>query len=155
MLVADPGPAAAAPDGFLTEPQRVIAEVWKGVDAKFVDRTFNHQDWFALRQKYVHRDYQSVSSAYLSAAEMLSKLDDPYTRFLSPTKFASLIGSATASIAGVGVELLQDSGIVLAGDVEPNSPAAAAGGLVRGDIFESIDGEPIRGLQADDVAGEL
>ena len=40
--------------------------------------------------------------------DMLSKLGDPYTRFLTPSQYQSLYGIATGSVAGIGVSLTGD-----------------------------------------------
>ena len=143
------GPPAAFADGTLTPNQRIVAEAWKAVDKQFYDRSFNgHEDWFKLRDEYAkRRDYASKEDAYEGVAELLAKLDDPYTRFLPPAKFDSLVNSATATVGGVGVELLDGTkqgvggggagggsstarkkgGVVVVGDVQPNSPAERAG----------------------------
>jgi len=44
-LLFAPPPALA-----LNEAQQTVAEVWRTVDRLYLDRTFNGQDWFELRQ---------------------------------------------------------------------------------------------------------
>lgn len=39
----------------LTPENKVVAEAWTIVDATYVDRTFNNQDWFKIRQDLVKR----------------------------------------------------------------------------------------------------
>jgi carboxyl-terminal processing protease len=164
--------AAYAGDQQLTPNQRIVAEVWKSVDKQFYDRTFNgHDDWFKLRDEFVRkRSYNSKEEVYESVAELLSKLDDPYTRFLTPAKLDSLVNSATSTVGGIGVELLDGTktGLslsttseaancaVVVGDVQPNSPAEREG-LVRGDAFEIVDGVSVcnRAMSPDDVASLL
>lgn len=41
----------------LTPEQKVVAQAWMVVDATYVDRTFNNNDWFKLRQSLVKRRY--------------------------------------------------------------------------------------------------
>ena len=155
-----PLPAGATGDGYLTERQHLVAEAWRAVDKKFVDRTFNgHDDWFKLRQDAVRRSYGSDEEAYEAAGEVLSALGDPYTRFLPPAKFESVVNAATSSVGGVGVELLEvdqrgasslqggagggaGSVAVVVGDVQAKSPALAAG-LARGDVITSVDGAAV------------
>ena len=43
----------------LSNEQRVVAEAWSIVDATFVDRTFNNNDWLKIRQTLVKRQYNS------------------------------------------------------------------------------------------------
>jgi hypothetical protein len=41
----------------LSPPQKLIAQTWATVDATFVDRTFNNNDWFQIRQTLIKRRY--------------------------------------------------------------------------------------------------
>ena len=120
FLALSPLPAHAA-DGYLSDPQHLVAEAWKQVDKRFVDRTFNgHEDWFKLRQDYVHRNYRSSEEAYSAVEELLGNLGDKYTRFLPPAKFDSVVNSATASVGGVGIEIIEDlDGTIRCGDIIP------------------------------------
>jgi len=137
--------ALASPSWSLSEPQRVVAETWRAVDKGFVDRTFNgREDWFQLRQEAVRKKYSQgdagMQEAYSEAAGLVATLGDPYTRFLGPSKFATVVNSATASVGGVGVEILEDvDGSLRVGDVQPSSPASAVG-LMKGDTFVLVDG---------------
>ena len=131
------------------------------MDKQFYDRTFNgRDDWFKLREDFVRRrKYDSKAEAFEAVGELLGKLDDPYTRFLPPDKFDSLVNSATATVAGVGVEILDlgsAAGGVVVGDVQPNSPAEKAG-VMTGDRFKIVDGKDVVATEMtpEDVAGVL
>ncbi len=39
----------------LSAEQKLVAQTWATVDATFVDRTFNNQDWFKIRQNLIKR----------------------------------------------------------------------------------------------------
>ena len=39
----------------LPSPNHIVAQAWSIVDATYVDRTFNNQDWFKIRQDVVKR----------------------------------------------------------------------------------------------------
>ena len=52
---------------------------------------------------------------------MLAKLDDPYTRFLEPSKYATMVNAATGEVAGVGVELLDRDGECVVSDTQVSS----------------------------------
>jgi hypothetical protein len=39
----------------MSPEQKLIAQTWATVDATFVDRTFNNQDWFKIRQNLIKR----------------------------------------------------------------------------------------------------
>ena len=151
-----PLPASATSYGSLTSEQKFAAEAWRTVDSTFLDRTFNGQDWFQLRETYVKKKYKNMAEAQESVAEMMSKLGDKYTRYLSPAKYQSMVDSATGTLAGVGVEIATDKdGRVMVSDVEPNSPAQKAG-LLPNDLF--IEGDGLRfdmSSTPDDVALKL
>jgi carboxyl-terminal processing protease len=151
-----PLPATAASYGSLTTEQKFIAEAWRTVDSTFLDRTFNGQDWFQLRETYVNKKYKNMADAQESVAEMISKLGDKYTRYLSPAKYQSMVDSATGILAGVGVEIATDKdGLVMVSDVEPNSPAQKAG-LLPNDLFIEGDGLKFdKSSTPDDVALKL
>jgi carboxyl-terminal processing protease len=152
--------AWASSYGSMSDEQKVVAEAWRLVDNSFLDRTFNHQDWFALRQKYVNRKYQNMDEAHSAISTMVASLGDKYTRYLSPAQYQSLVDSATGTLAGIGIEIAVDPdqpGRIVAADVQEASPALAAG-IAPGDVFVQVDGVSFESLNAavpptpDDVA---
>jgi len=137
-----PLPAAASDYGSLTPEQKAVAEAWRLVDNSFLDRTFNGQDWFQLRETYVHKKYKSMDEARTAIDTMVSQLGDKYTRYLPPAKYQSIVDTATGTLklAGVGVEIsVNKQGSVVAADVEPSGPAKA-GGIQPLDVFLEVDG---------------
>ena len=137
-----PSPPAAHASGYtsLTPEQKMAAEAWRTVDSTFLDRTFNGQDWFKLRQNLVKAKYESMEDAQDSVTNMMSKLGDKYTKYLPPAKYQSLVDTATGTLAGVGVEIATNSDLIpCVSDVEPNSPAMKAG-LLPKDVFLEGDG---------------
>jgi len=140
----------------LTDEQQLVADVWKRVDKLFLDRTFNGQDWFALRQAALKKPYKTTAQVYEGIKAMLEPLGDPYTRFLPPSQYDSLFGLATGSVAGVGVSLQIDPATqeLTAAEVEKGSPAEAAG-LRAGDKLLYVDGQATTGLLVDDCANLL
>jgi carboxyl-terminal processing protease len=152
-----PLPADAANYGSFTPEQKFAAEAWREVDATFLDRTFNGKDWFQLRQDLVmKKKYKSMDEAQVAVSEMMSTLGDKYTRYLSPAKYQSMFDAATGTLAGVGVEIATNKeGLVMASDVEPNSPAQRAG-LLPKDLFVEGDGFIFgKSSTPDDVAIKL
>jgi len=142
VLTAPSLPASAASYGSLSDEQKIVAEAWRLVDNSFLDRTFNHQDWFAVRQKYVFgQKYRNREEAQDAIRTMVASLGDKYTRYLSPNQYQSLVDSATGTLAGVGIEISQDpaTGRIFASDVQDHSPALAAG-IRPGDVFVQVDG---------------
>eukprot|EP00569_Conticribra_weissflogii_P008400 CAMPEP_0171369868 /NCGR_PEP_ID=MMETSP0879-20121228/7641_1 /TAXON_ID=67004 /ORGANISM="Thalassiosira weissflogii, Strain CCMP1336" /LENGTH=272 /DNA_ID=CAMNT_0011878245 /DNA_START=23 /DNA_END=841 /DNA_ORIENTATION=- len=135
-------PANSADYASFTPSQRFLSELWRVVDASYLDRTFGSQNWFQLRQDAVYgKKYQSLADARAEADVLLSKLGDRYTRYLPPGKYDSIVNAATGNVFGVGVELASDEkkGRVIAGDVEATGPAYKAG-LMPGDAFVEADG---------------
>ena len=127
IIAADVHPpiASAADYGSLSEEQKAVAEAWRIVDNNFIDRTFNNQDWFKIRQDAVKQKYKTNQEALDAIDKIVSSLGDKYTRYLPQAKYRSIVDAATGTLAGVGVEISVDkeTGKIFASDVEPSSPA--------------------------------
>ena len=116
------------PAEAVTENQLLFLEAWRAVDKAYVDKTFNGVSWFKYREDTVKRTpMDSTEETYDAIRTMLAKLDDPFTRFLEPEKYALLTESTmSANITGVGVEMAygeSDAEIVLV-DFRPKWPIA-------------------------------
>lgn len=152
-------PIASASDyGSLSDDQKAVAEAWRIVDNNFIDRTFNNQDWFKIRQNAVKQKYKTNQEALDAIDKIVSSLGDKYTRYLPQAKYRSIVDAATGTLAGVGVEISVDkeTGKIFASDVEPSSPALN-GGIRKGDIFINVNGMVMNdGIATpDDVASQL
>ncbi|GFH60776.1 hypothetical protein CTEN210_17252 [Chaetoceros tenuissimus] len=150
-------PVSAADYNSMTDEQKAVAEAWRIVDNNFIDRTFNKQDWFKIRQDAVKTKYKSMNEAQNEIEKIVGSLGDKYTRYLPPAKYRSIVDSATGTLAGVGVEISTDSkGNVIVADTEPSSPASNAG-IKKNDIFIEVDGEKFNDGKStpDDVAARL
>jgi len=147
--------AVAADYGSLSPEQKAVAEAWRIVDNSFLDRTFNGQDWFEVRQDGVKKRYKSMGEAEAEIERIVSLLGDKYTRYLSPAKYQSIVDSATGTLAGVGVQISEKDGKVFVADVEAISPANKAG-ILPNDVFLQVDGVDISSSTTpDDVAALL
>lgn len=153
-----PPSALAADYGSLSAEQKLVAEAWRIVDGNFIDRTFNNQDWFKLRQDAVQKKYKTNQEATDAIDKIVGSLGDKYTRYLPQAKYRSIVDAATGTLAGVGVEIStdKDTGKIFASDVEPSSPAMN-GGIKKGDVFVNVDGMIMDDGSAtpDDVASKL
>jgi len=121
-LLLQPIPASASDYGSFTAEQKFVAESWRIVDQFYIDRTFNHQNWFQVRQDALKKKYKNMDEARAEVEKITGSLGDRYTRYLPPAKYDSIVNAATGSVFGVGVELAQDKeGMkVIASDVEPS-----------------------------------
>lgn len=156
----DVSPCWATDYGSMPLENRAVAEAWRIVDNNYLERTFNGQDWFGMRQSIVTKaKYKTMDDANAAIDKMVSSLGDKYTRYLSPAKYISIVNAATGTLAGgIGVELSADAktNMVYASDIQPNSPAEQAG-VLTGDIFIQVDGLQVDDGKAtpDDVAARL
>lgn len=132
---------------FQESPKELIDEVWQLIDRNYVDGTFNHVDWRALRQQYLGRAYSNREQAYEAIREMLSKLEDPYTRFMDPQEFQNMQIDTSGELTGVGIQLSQDEKtkeLIVVSPIE-GTPAFQAGIMAR-DVITKIDGQSTEGM---------
>lgn len=144
----------------LSEPQKLVAEAWRVVDQAYVDRTYNGHDWFKERQKAVKRAYADTDEGYEAIRMLLSLLNDPYTRFLTPAQHDAVRATATGELAG-GVGLVfapaadSDGYTHIAVAPDSDTPAGSSGAFHAGGVLTAVDGEDIQGLSPDDVAARV
>lgn len=139
------GMPMAAP-AELSDAQKIVAQTWSIVDATYVDRTFNNNDWFKIRQSLIKRPYAEKDEAYKAISEeMLKPLGDQYTRFIDPVKYAALRDSIVSGgkgqdVSGIGVTLSIDKVAqrVKIVDVVEGSPASEAG-LKAADVIVEVN----------------
>ena len=94
-----PQSATAADYGSLTDEQKAVAEAWRLVDNSYLERTFNNQDWFGMRQDAVKKKYKTMDEANAEIQKIVGSLGDKYTRYLPPAKYQSMVDSATGTLA--------------------------------------------------------
>src|SRR6476646_100831 len=135
---------------FRESPKEIVDEVWQIIDRNYVDGSFNHVDWKAVRSQYLNRSYSNKEEAYKSIREMLKKLNDPYTRFMDPNEFRNMQIDTSGELTGVGIQLAQDEKtkkLVVVAPIE-DTPAAKAGVLAK-DTIVRIDGKSTEGMDVD------
>ncbi|PSN19020.1 peptidase S41 [filamentous cyanobacterium CCP5] len=134
-------------------PKAVLDEAWQIVDDTYVDPNFNHLNWSEERQTLLGQDYTSREAAYASLRDLLGKLEDPYTRFMTPEEFRTFSNQTNGQLVGVGIQLTLDPETQALTVVQPiqDSPAAAAG-VQPGDRIIQIDGASTRGMTVETAA---
>ena len=139
-----------------TEEQKLLLQSWRIVNQSYVDETFNHQNWWLMRQKFVKKPLKNREETYTAIEEMLATLEDPFTRLLKPEQYHSLQVNTSGELSGVGLQINLDPESNLVEVVSPliGSPAEAAGIEPRDYILE-IDGISTTTLTLDEAAARM
>ncbi len=143
------------PAEALTQEQKLFNEAWRIVNRAYVDDTFNHQNWWLLRQNTLKKPLANKEETYEAIEEMLASLDDPFTRFLKPEQYRSLRVNTSGELTGVGLQIaLDDQGTIQVVSPIEGSPAESVG-LQQGDRILRIDGISTLGLSLDEAAQKM
>jgi carboxyl-terminal processing protease len=139
-----------------TEEQKLLSEVWRIVDRAYVDDTFNHQNWWLVRQRALQQPLANREQTYEAIQKMLASLDDPFTRLLKPDQYRSLQTNTSGELTGVGLQITQDTETGELRVIAPveGSPAERAGLQPRDRIIK-IDGVPTNELTLDESAERM
>ncbi len=127
---------------------QVFEQLWKIVDEEYVYPDYNGLDWDAIHTQYRKRVEAGLSNDefYLAMEEMISRLGDEHSAFLSPEEVSKEEAEFAGQLDYVGIGVLAKSvperrrAVVLV--VFPGSPAQEAG-LQSHDGILSVDGESI------------
>jgi carboxyl-terminal processing protease len=144
------------PADALTEEQKLVSEVWRIVNRAYLDDTFNHQNWAAVRQKALQKPLKDEKAAYVAIQNMLKSLDDPFTRFLDPEQYRSLQVNTSGELTGVGLQIAlnpQTGKLEVVSPIE-GSPAEQAGIQPR-DRIVKIEGMSTDNLTLDEAAARM
>lgn len=137
----------------LTAEQRLFDQAWRVVSQAYLDESFNHQNWWAVRQTVLSQPLNDRAATYGVIREMLASLDDPFTRLLEPDEYRNLQMTTAGELTGVGLQIVADrtTGDIIVIAPIAGSPAERAG-LHPGDHIQGIDGTPTLGLTLDEAA---
>ncbi|QLE47489.1 PDZ domain-containing protein [Nostoc sp. C057] len=140
----------------LTGEQKLVSEVWRIVNRTYLDETFNHQNWAAVRQKVLEKPLTDSNASYVAIGKMLKSLDDPFTRFLDPEQYRSLKVNTSGELTGVGLQIVLNPETGKLEVVAPiaGSPADKAGIRPRDRILK-IEGVPTKNLTLDEAATKM
>ena len=143
------------PASAFTEEQKLILQTWRIVNQSYVDETFNHQNWWFVRQRLLKRPLINREQTYNAIDEMLASLDDPFTRLLRPQQYRSLQVSTSGALSGVGLQInLNADGQLEVVSPLTGSPAEAAGIEPRDRIL-AIDEVDTANLTLDEAAARM
>ncbi len=143
-------------DKLEDNPKALIDEAWQVVNREYVDGTFNKTNWVQVRKDLLSRNYTSKDEAYNAIKLALRKLNDPYTRFMSPSQYQSLTSQTNGEMVGIGLrleEIVSTTGAakkIVVTDTADNSPAAKAG-IKAGDILLSVNGKSLAKIPASEA----
>lgn len=155
-LLGLPVVATTAGAQWQESPKAVLDEAWQVVNQTYVDPTFNQVDWVQERQSLLGQEYTSPEAAYAALEESLAKLNDPYTRFMTPEEFTAFATQTNGELVGVGMHLSLDPETAALTVVQPmaNSPAMAAN-IQPGDRILQIDGTSTQDMSVEDAANRI
>ena len=128
----------------------LFTESWIDIKEESFTTNLDKQDWNYWRERYLDK-LQNIDDAYVAIETMLSSLDDPYTRFLTPEELADQNMNIAAELSGIGVVIYSDNGKIKIEDVIEESPAYNSG-LQIGDIVIKIDGMSVSGFDIRKIA---
>jgi len=134
--------------------KEVIDHVWQIVYRDFLDSSgnFEKNNWIGLRKEYLSKKYSDSQEAYDAIREMLSILDDPYTRFLEPREFNQMRIDTSGELTGVGIQIIKDresDDLIIVSPIE-GTPAYDAGIKARDKIL-SIDDISTKNMNIEDA----
>ena len=134
--------------------KEVIDHVWQIVYRDFLDSSgkFERSNWINLRKEFLAKKYSDNNEAYDAIRDMLSNLDDPYTRFLDPKEFNQMRIDTSGELTGVGIQIVKDKesdSLIIISPIE-GTPAYEAGIKARDKIL-SIDNVSTKGLNIEDA----
>lgn len=144
------------PAAALTEEQKLVSEAWRIINRTYLDDTFNHQNWAAVRQKVLKQPLKDQEAAYNAIQQMVASLDDPFTRLLRPEQYRSLKVNTSGELTGVGLQIALNSKTGHLEVVAPiaGSPAEKAGIRPRDRIVQ-INGVSTAELTLDEAATRM
>jgi carboxyl-terminal processing protease len=134
---------------------RLVDAVWKIVDEKYVDSTYNGHSPVEIRTRFLDATYSGDAEDRSAARAMLELLGDPLTRLLDPAEFASMAKEFNGETASIGLAdpwILRDetTGALKVLHVISGSPAFRMS-VQPNDLIEAIDGAPTKTMSRDEA----
>ncbi len=134
--------------------KEVIDHVWQIVYRDFLDSSgkFQKSNWIKLRKEFLSKTYSDSNEAYDAIRDMLSNLDDSYTRFLEPKEFTQMRIDTSGELTGIGIQIVKDKksdDLIIISPIE-DTPAFDAGIKARDKIL-SIDDISTKGMNIEEA----
>jgi carboxyl-terminal processing protease len=132
-----------------------VDTVWKIVDEKYVDSTYNGHSPAEIHKRFLDATYSSDAEDRNAARAMLELLGDPLTRLIDPVEFASLAKEFKGETASIGLAdpwTLRDetTGALKVLHVIAGSPAFRMW-VQPDDLIEAIDDAPTKTMSRDEA----
>ena len=154
-------PASAAlivdsPVATVGEEEQLVKEAWRIVNRAYLDETFNHQNWWLVRQRLLKNPPRDREATYTAIQSMLTSLDEPFTRLLKPEQYRNLQVNTSGELTGIGLQIALDEETGFVQVIAPieGSPADRAGLRPR-DRIVAIDGRSTPELSLDESAAAM
>ncbi len=134
--------------------KEVIDNVWQIIYRDFLDSSgkFQKSNWINIRKEFLSKTYSDSNEAYDAIRDMLSSLDDSYTRFLEPKEFNQMRIDTSGELTGVGIQIVKDQqsdDLIIISPIE-GTPAFDAGIKAKDKIL-SIDDISTKGMNIEDA----
>ncbi|MEW6581565.1 MAG: S41 family peptidase [Actinomycetota bacterium] len=126
---------------------------WRGFLLGTSGESLPDQVLRTLRSSY-YKDVDVRALERTSVDEMIRRLNDPYTYYLTPEDLVAFRASLDGSYYGVGLQVAQRGAAVVITGVFHGSPAQEAG-IKAGDRIVSVDGESATGKGLDVVVAMI
>jgi carboxyl-terminal processing protease len=139
--------------GAFTSEQQLVLQAWRTINQAYYDNSFNHQNWWLLRDRTLKEQIPTEEAAYQAITKMIATLDEPFTRLLRPEQYRSLQVNTAGELSGVGLQIGVKPDSTAIEVIAPivGSPAAKAG-ILPHDLITQIDATPTSELTLDTAA---
>jgi carboxyl-terminal processing protease len=136
--------------------QQIVLQAWRTVSQAYYDETFNHQNWWLVRDRTIKQNITNTAAAYQSIEKMLASLDEPFTRFLNPEQYRSLQVNTAGELFGVGLQIGLKEKTKQIEVIAPivGSPAERAG-IKTHDLILQVDATLTTDLDLDTAAARM
>jgi carboxyl-terminal processing protease len=146
----------APPVLALSTEQQLVLQAWRTVNQAYYDESFNHQNWWLVRDQTLKKGIPDKEAAYQAIEKMLASLDEPFTRLLRPEQYRSLQVNTAGELFGVGLQIgiKEDTKQIEVIAPIADSPADKAG-IKTHDLIVKVDATPASELDLDAAAAKM